>query len=811
MFSELIYTRCRQGIDIIKSGSPITGDGFKVYSCSRSLIGNGNTDLQFLLNAAQGKQSYNDPAFMDDAYLYLVPDKGDSFMVDFHPIPYDEKAKGDYSHRPGNFINQVLVGDYSGFYPFELFGKTDVWNAKAQGEAYYYENAPAALPDRGDIGASAGKITIDDLAAFISDGRKEALKAAVSFIISQYELPPEDRKFLVIRDESSRNIELWIAAIEHAFSPRIAASVPFATRLDNFTAANRYTVNQLGAYQTQINLQDPNQKQRYRAMIVGVDERDKTNASARPLANSPFVLLDGIEKRAAFDADIKNRYYDLITGFDDNHIMFCRKFLQMLDIKKPCADIYRLFEIYGKLENSSSLPDAKALAETLSFLGNYNVYDCPKLRSLYGRVKKEFLSFLQGNPDDALQITKWLKSVSEAVGDDDVIRQLTDAVNKFFVELVFKKIDGEGVLPFWESLKDSEFAAGVAGNFTAVSTLQNYKASSQRFTPSGKITFVRVYLECAALSGTAGAQNLKNVVAHGLGICAQGDDTDSGLKIMDALSRNGQVNARDMLFSIAKEAKEAVADFIAKLLIEEDNSAVASDASMMTFIKKLGTDGAEHLVVPVLKCRINTFSKPADILRFIKLIGKIQALSDNDLIRTFEALDRKFTVTDAEKGWLDAASVIQREKPEEAVCVNSAHLCAIEALNDGRKRRQFADIYDRLKTQKFPTETNAEYIKNLTVKLVKAKMDQTELEYVIRLFSGVPAYMAGLVGVIFDMAVPGRNNDLNNLMAVAAKTRARALDDAITGEFIKKALSQFNGMLTSEAAQRYLADIVRIR
>ena len=89
MFSELIYTRCRQGIDILKDGRPITSDGFKVYSCTPSLIEGGNTDLQFLFNAAQGKQPYNDPSLMDDAYLYYVPDKGDKFMVDFYPVPYD--------------------------------------------------------------------------------------------------------------------------------------------------------------------------------------------------------------------------------------------------------------------------------------------------------------------------------------------------------------------------------------------------------------------------------------------------------------------------------------------------------------------------------------------------------------------------------------------------------------------------------------------------------------------------------------------------------------------------------------------------
>ena len=60
MFSELIYTRCRHGIDILKGGRTISSDGFKVYSCSDSIINNDIADLPLLLNIAQGKQTYID-------------------------------------------------------------------------------------------------------------------------------------------------------------------------------------------------------------------------------------------------------------------------------------------------------------------------------------------------------------------------------------------------------------------------------------------------------------------------------------------------------------------------------------------------------------------------------------------------------------------------------------------------------------------------------------------------------------------------------------------------------------------------------
>ena len=234
MYSELIHTRCRDGIDIMKGNAAISGGsvgGFKTFACSENIADEGFADLPFLDNIRQAKQSYSDPNFMDDAYLYYTPDRGVRYLVNFHPIHFDRTTTaGDYPHRPGNFINQVFLGDFADFYPYETFGNEDVWDAQKRGEAYYYENSPSPLKPRDTLDESIGYINTDDIADFIKDGRQEALMNAIAFIISQYSLVPEERKFLVIKDKNSRCIELWIAAIETAFSPRMASG--FHLRLD---------------------------------------------------------------------------------------------------------------------------------------------------------------------------------------------------------------------------------------------------------------------------------------------------------------------------------------------------------------------------------------------------------------------------------------------------------------------------------------------------------------------------------------------------------------------------------------------------
>lgn len=130
MYSELIYTRCGEGIDILRGRNPIKNSGFKVFSCSENVTDAGFTDLPFLYATAQSKEPYADPSFMDDAYLFVVPDLGGKYLLNFHPIPFDRTATGDYSHRPGNFINQIFIGQFDDIYPYELFGNESVWDAQ---------------------------------------------------------------------------------------------------------------------------------------------------------------------------------------------------------------------------------------------------------------------------------------------------------------------------------------------------------------------------------------------------------------------------------------------------------------------------------------------------------------------------------------------------------------------------------------------------------------------------------------------------------------------------------------------------------
>ncbi len=70
MYAELIYTRCGRVEDIFFNMVTVAISGFKVYSCSRSVVENGDIDLNLLLAVCHKKAVFKYPGVKDDADFY---------------------------------------------------------------------------------------------------------------------------------------------------------------------------------------------------------------------------------------------------------------------------------------------------------------------------------------------------------------------------------------------------------------------------------------------------------------------------------------------------------------------------------------------------------------------------------------------------------------------------------------------------------------------------------------------------------------------------------------------------------------------
>lgn len=811
MYYELIYTRCRQGTDILKSGRPILSDGFKVYSCSQKLLDGDAADLPLLFNMAQSKQTYSDPAFMDDAYIYAAPDKGQNIMVNFHPVPFDRNAKGDYSHRPGNFVNQIFVGGFLDFYPFELFGNREVWDAQARGEAFYYENAPQPLPERAELAESIGSILSDDIAKFVAEGRREAVQAAIAFMIDQYRLPPEERKYLVIRDEPSSNLELWVAAIESAFSPRMASGLPFATRMDKFVNSNRYMVNLNGVYQAQMNLQDPKQKPRLRAMIVGVDERDRTNiAAARPLPNAPYVILDGKSKKLEYSANTTSAYFTLVTSYDERHSRFCREFLQMLNISQPTAEALKLYDAYTVLDGSGN-STAKEIAGSLAVLKAHRMLPCTYLNRLYRSIKEALPRYLKENLLHALTILKWLQKVAPVVGDSQASDTFNTTVGTAFADCVYGDPLHQDTAEFWRGIRGSDFAETAESHLVRKETFESYRSATAKYDVDAWIAFCQIFLPCADKAHSFTMDGLYLVVKSGIDACDSAQDHKKALQICEMLNRLNTQVFKDLLLKLACEADRSGSEYYMWLLLRTDAGLTETDKAAIDFARNLQKQNQERLSDYVLEYRAKSLKMTAKMEQFLNAVLGDRAFKGRDLSKIYAVLDSKLQVQD--KAGVRMAALLQETRNKAANCPISAHICALEALSGRGKRTAIIEEFETYAAQGFPSVEDEDYAGKLVRSLLSSRLSGGEFAAIVEMLISSPVYVRLLLREILGTASEKNCDDWNIVMDILAKKKDRAAAEILTDECMAlkrsdKHLAQLQEMLKSHPAQDYFAMIM---
>lgn len=804
MYSELIYTRCGEGIDILRGRNPIKNSGFKVFSCSENVTEAGFTDLPFLYATAQSKEPYADPSFMDDAYLFVVPDLGGKYLLNFHPIPFDRTATGDYSHRPGNFINQIFIGQFDDIYPYELFGNGSVWDAQKRGEAFYYENSPAPLAQRDDLGETIGYINFDDIAAFIAEGRRDALMNAIAFIVSQYSLPPEERKFLVIRDENSKLIELWIAAIESAFSPRMAAGLSFATRLDKFANANKYTVNLSGQYQTQINLQSPNQRLRFRAMIVGVDERDRTNAAAaKALANSPYVVLDGKAKTLSVTVDASNPYYRYVTTFDEGHEYLCRQFLQMVDLVSPTEDVLKLYSAFVSLSRYSSGKQLKDLLAALDVLRQFQLKKTSDLERLYRDIKQDIPRFLKEDAVSSFAVMSWLERTAAVVGDDK------DVVCHSYADNIYTRPQAESTMDLHNAIKKSAFAQSASNHIISRTTVDAYANAVKAYKPADWVSFTEFFVEALKVYRGGFPESVNMLLPNSINALYHARDGQSAVRVASLYAVLNQGQAVDTILTDASLAtdKNYIA-FLVQLVCRIAPETISTESNLTRLYKQLQQLNLGSYFSAALAYKAQTLARTQDMERFLDWIQSNRELRGIDLTSVIRILDKNIVLSDKTAGRL--ASRIQGCKPEGVACINSAHIYALDALDDRKMVDGLILLLNSMIAQGFPSIKDETYADRLVNKLYSSKLPEGAFAIVVSAASNSPYYSALIAEEAMRYVGTRQDTVIGELIDVAAQTNSQILFDALVNacagvKQFEKGMSAIQGAIRSKPAQQYFS------
>lgn len=749
MFHELIYTRCRKGIDILRN-QPIATDGFKVYACSNALLEKGACDLPFVQSVMQRKQSYADPTFMDDAYLFYVPDIGNPMLVNFHPVQFDASVKGDFAKRPGNFINDCFTGDFSQTYPFEMFGNTRVWRAEKMNEAYFYETDPAEFPlGIPDDEIYPENIMSDDIRVFLADGRENAFRSALAFLLEQYGQPLEKRKYLLIQDDESRKLELWIAAIESAFSPKISAGLPFATRMADFLRSNRYTVNEDGAFQTQMNLQDPRQSPRQYAMVVGVCTCDKAAANAvRPMPTSPYVLLDGIKKSVAFEVDASHPYFSMVTRLDDLHIDFCRNFLQSFSLRQPCTDVLTLHDVYRICNDTRSA--AGNLAKALATLGKFS-FDAKSssFGRLYAKTKEKLAEIATCGPEAFLPAAACLQKIGEQRHDDTLSTQISIAACKMTVDAVFGNASPSQAEKIWSFAMQESFAEEAQRE-----VLDAFRSNRGKIAgfPTQKQEFVYTVVLEAALNSAISPQErqsyIQTVAKDVIDIFISQRNNDS---LMELLLHDGHSAGdcrvsdyfRNQILSSAAAEEQKTAEFLLEFLFSHDRATIfTSIAGMDSMCKALQRRKMDAYIPMAMDAYFDgdySTEKLYRVLDWLKRADYLDLSTEKDCYMKFDSLLNPVDLNQQE-----LACNVQRSKPKGLSCPNSAHLRALSLIgNEKLWGNERINGLEDCAEQGFPglqeRTLDEKYAEQLAKSIVSANLMDTEFECILlRLLDAPP-------------------------------------------------------------------------
>ncbi|CZT54977.1 hypothetical protein BN3661_00048 [Eubacteriaceae bacterium CHKCI005] len=384
MLNQLVYTRCFPHRDLKNQGQVVRNEGFGVFSMSPELFDQQDPEsfdyLQARLAIKNGSNETS-PIGLFHSYEYMVLKPGVyAFSFEYERPHCKTPRPNGKTHRSGTYMKQCLVGEIEG-YPCEWFGST-TWDAHLKSENDYYLDAPPdAVPDylpqvsEKPVGR---KITMEKAAAFVRDGRKEAVKAAIWFLAHEYGKPEEERKVLLVKD-TPENVELWIAAIEYAFSSKMARNISFNT---NCSKLGMQTDNSLfyytdasGKFYPVANRSLALKRHPY-CMIVGYHPKDNYCVSLKPMPASNFVVLDGISKQVSFtpDSSISHPYYQAAVEYGEDIQDFCSYVLPSLSLTEVTPSLPQLYDAFQYLLDSNHKADTWKYSSTIAHINTLSQF-----------------------------------------------------------------------------------------------------------------------------------------------------------------------------------------------------------------------------------------------------------------------------------------------------------------------------------------------------------------------------------------------------------------------------------------------------
>lgn len=465
MFQQVVYTRCkprRELLDVttdrLSDGKVVNEEGYAIHNFSEGTLDEGKLfDPLFLenlmkkKNAAKEMGSNSTGVFSSYEYFYNL--QGDSFIGHEYLRPYnatDVRANGQ-KHRPGNYIKQYLIGNYTD-YPCVLFGNS-IWDAHKQTENYYYHDndEPLVYLPEVDLDGVEALITREKVKDFIQDGRVDCVKNFVAVVISEMSKSIEDRNFIVIKDEP-QNVEMWIAALEYSLPIYLAKQISFSTNVvasQNLSMDNTYYVDAKGKYikGNQKDAKEGGGKKAYFSMIVGIHPTAQGSSSITSgMNNVSFIYLDGVGKTIENknSVSIANKYFDAVVAMDEDISDFDGLLAELAELSfgGSSADLYELFDAYKYLLDSSSNMQDWEYSKLKRYLAIFKKYESVPFKWSQYLAEKTYTvyqKYFEQDYKEGFALLKQIIAMDHQVKLKDSIEQYL--IDKYMYEIKSKDID----------------------------------------------------------------------------------------------------------------------------------------------------------------------------------------------------------------------------------------------------------------------------------------------------------------------------------------------------------------------------------
>lgn len=516
MLDQVIYTCCFPHRLLKSNGHVERRDGFAVFSMSRELFSNKqitNFDLLDYHIAMPNGAKENAPVGLFNSYEYskAAPDVYTLTYEVARPFCNIPRSNGK-SHRSGTFIKQCLVGNIEG-YPYEWIGASE-WDAHQKPENdYYLDDDPDASPEFLPQVSSAptnGYINTSVIKEFVKDGRADAVKAGIWFLLQEFKKNEGDRKVLLIKDVPE-NVELWIAAIECGFSEALARKITFTTNRSKLGTQTDFSLfyytDDNGRFNSMMNRGISQTRHPY-CMIVGFHPKDAYCAAVRQMPTSNFVIIDGTSKTVAFQTDetIHMPYYSAVVEFDTDIQDFCNVVLPSLPINDLAGNLPELYDAYKYLLDSNHNSDKWSYSEAVHHLDTLLQFGTPINSALNNYLVSECLSAYQRFIDeDALKEYPFLKhvwNIAKPMGKEkEVTACISDAIRDKLNHLADPD---NGISATWDSLNKSNIVDILQPCFKDLFSDSELPGYAKQFTNSGPAsveTTLEMYLSMLSAEG----------------------------------------------------------------------------------------------------------------------------------------------------------------------------------------------------------------------------------------------------------------------------------------------------------------------